>query len=401
MVGGSCFLDLIEWWGWSVSTEVSDPGLEILVASRKILVSGPLTLSLRMTIIEIVLGTYSFLPEISSVGWCLFLELKNAPKPILRWNYQKLKGPEYWSNSCNTDSVITIIAYSMGVSFRKNILSDALGIPEKEEVAKSLLFPSGRCKLVRDRLLTAAEVDPAEWREMRSSGQVYDMLSDYFPSLKIPIVQKFSNGSRTVFYSAIPLEEYISGSINLTDFNHPLLVLESHLGYENPFDMTPEEGRPKKVNVLGEVLGDYLLVGVIYHTKAQAGGVTIKGVYASKMLGSHYHAVLRLAGEVLPFGRWYSYDDLRPSLRPMTDPPNFSLSNGPGVMFFYQRTTKPSPQEIIVIDDTKILISVKKINQVAELAHLVQTLDFEPTSIKATFVNIEARIEFEIELRKG
>jgi hypothetical protein len=103
--------DLATNYVWTISPFEPSTDTIVLVdlANRHLTVSRGKNLGdLGSVILAIITGTYS-----SSEYGKAFLKCMNGsvPKVKVRYQTKDLTGPQYWSNSCNIDSVLAIIAY--------------------------------------------------------------------------------------------------------------------------------------------------------------------------------------------------------------------------------------------------------------------------------------------------
>lgn len=298
---------------------------------------------------------------------------------------RNLSGPKYWSNSCNTDSILSFIAFSEPSAYRKLIL-DSVDLLDTRPKTLSLLSeifnPVGECSLLR-RKLFGGETD------MVSAGHSYDLLTDLFPMLKIPVVSR----NHTIFYSSIPLEDYLSGDIDISKINHPVLVLENHLGYRYPQSRKPEKDRPSKKFKLVSHTKKWKLIGVTY----LAGAEPSQEIFQTRKLGAHYYSVVETRDGPVKF------DDLEPEGKPTDLGKKFSRRGRDiGVLYFFVNRGALTPQPLVVVNDTLIWISKR-------LEKLIEEMDYKKPGthiyvskdkIVAIFDLVSQRIKFEKTLRK-
>lgn len=299
-------------------------------------------------------------------------------------------GPEYWSNSCNVDSIIAFIAFSSGDHWRtlmENYGLHVSGIERKEEVSsflEGIHRSKGKCVnirnlLLRDKPSLKTSPNPNGW-EMRAVGEIYDLMSGFFPRLKIPILD--SKSKITYLYSSIPLETYL-GDPEFEDPNFNILVFENNFGFRNPTSFQKEVPGPKH-RLLAEKIFDekYELCGIIYLSGVSISGDTLEDIMGTSSLGTHYTSLIRIPVSyefskdtkgkpiVKSKSRWVYYDDLNRKVQRVEKFSNsflktFGVLNGaPKAQFyFYQRRVNLDPQMIVIAPYLITLSKKIKIDQ--------------------------------------
>lgn len=382
---------LADKWLWTVSSiqpALSNTSkIKVFLGTRsvKVYIGQDLT-DLAATILAVFSGVYGETIYDQELLGCL-----GASKKVkVKYFSKDLTGPSYWSNSCPVDSLLSIISFSSGVPWRALIEVDVIKKQELKtiNISKELYLPQGKCKVTRKSLV-------GESTKTRRVGEIYDLLTDVFPSLKFPVVKKHPSGDYSTFYSSFPLEDFIEG--NLQDFNYPLLVLENNLSYSDPESLKPEPQRPLKKKILEtEILdGKYELCGVIYQSGVESLGEDLEEIHQTKSLGTHYYSALKL-----PDQRWYIYDDLTKKVKLILTNKISYYGRDPGILYFYQRRLPLIKKSLVVLSDLKIEVDIKEAKLVAELSKLFQTADYNKDSIVITFSSLEKRIDFELKIRK-
>jgi hypothetical protein len=258
---------------WRIIRSSTKTGkLEIVVdlADREIEVKGVINETLYPTLLEIVSGTYAPSPP-SFFGKCT-----PGRRQKVKFLTDNLKGPKYWSNSCNIDSVLAILAYSTGISWRGLMMLSEITNPSesKMDILRELHSPRGACSVTRNILrdLPFSKLQKRGVWKMRRAGEIYDLITDIFPELKIPITEE-SDKTRSTMRSSIALEDFIDGTIQPNDLiNQTHLVFENNLVYEDLESSEQEEDKPEKVDYLEPlILGEeYELCGIVFHEGVSA-----------------------------------------------------------------------------------------------------------------------------------
>lgn len=382
---------------WKISRLTDRPGqTEIVVdsSSREIDILGNISKDVEDVLLEIVSGTYSRF----SFGRCS----SSSNRPKVTFLITSLKGPKYWSNSCNIDSVLAILAYSTGISWRGLMMLSELKEPSsrKKDILKELHLPKGTCSVTRNILgdLPFSKLKKGGVWKMRRTGEIYDLITDIFPQLKIATVKR----SHTTFRSLLALEDFIDGSIKIEDLkNQPHLVFENNLLYEHTDSLEPEEEKPEKINHLSLTLfNSYELCGIVFHEGVSPVSGPLEDIHSRHSLGHHYYSMLKLPDE-----KWYYYNDLEGGNFIQEDLESLSSRNGDvGVLYFYQRYRPLEKEKIVVRTPVKMDVSLDFTNEVAEYSNLASTIEFigEGTPegfIRVTFDDSDNRVEFERMLR--
>lgn len=294
-------------------------------------------------------------------------------------------GPSYWINSCNVDSILSFLAFSERPEWRKLMLASVNLKDDTKEVLKEILYPEGKCFLLRKRLF-------GNRREMVGVGHSYDLLTDLFPHLKIPVTT-----NKTIFYSSIPLEDYLAGDISINKINYPILVLENHLGYDNPQSFFPERNRPTKKRILKAKMGKWQLIGVTYLSGVGPVVDNEKEMFQMSRLGDHYYSIVKTTGG------WVEFDDLSPKGKKTNLGENFSKKGKDvGVMYYFVNLSKIKSEKMVVIDDKTVWVSRRLESQVKKNITSLKgvKVSISKNKIVIDFDKIETRVEFEEKLRK-
>lgn len=343
-------------FGWAISFSsslerdhiVADVALRTISLSRR-----DISKDSMMMILLMVTGVYSLNEYGRSIAGCSGVAFKYK----VSYNISGLEGPLYWSNSCNSDSIFAILAHTSGFAWRGMMTKSTMNNPTelKEKIMAEITNPGKKCEVMRTSLVGGD-------RSMQRAGHIYDLLTDTFPELKIPILQRYSNGDYSTFHSILSLESYLEGDPTIDwDINFPLLVFENNLQYSDIESLSPEKDRPPKVRTLSEVILDhYELCGVVYHSGAQpVTGSEVRTIAKESKLGDHYYSKIKALD-----GQWYLYDDTKPVFSPTNLKRISRHQKDPAVLFFYQRTIPLAPRKIVVSSDLTIEVSLDLLDQI-------------------------------------
>lgn len=371
---------------WEISFDEDIDFMKVNPVSRKIFVySGLDTTNPQVQNILLSLAIGSRPDRICLRG----TSSKNMVSGKILYDFPEGFGPEYWSNSCNVDSIIAFMAFSSGDYWRTLMENYNLHVSEierKEEVSsflEGIRRSKGKCVNIRNLLLRhnpslKPNPNPGGW-EMRAVGEIYDLMLGLFPRLKIPV---FDNKSKiTYLYSSIPLETYL-GDPEFEDPNFNILVFENNFGFRNPTSFQKEVPGPKHRLLAEKIFDDkYELCGIIYLSGVSISGDTLEDIMGTSALGTHYTSLIRIPisfefgkrkgkSVVKSKSRWVYYDDLNRKVHRVEKFSNSFLKtfgvleDAPKAQFyFYQRRVNLDPQMIVIAPYLITLSKKIKIDQ--------------------------------------
>lgn len=313
---------------------------------------------------------------------CMYNFLSDRQKPKV-----KTQGLfRNFSNSCYLDSLLMILLFSKPDFYRREILTKEVQQPSEklcstkskistkaEELAfarevqkqfredfKSLRKGGiGMCSKIRSLLTKCL---PEMGMDSYNSSEIYSLISDIFPSIKIPPVKvgyyknrKLDNVFNSPSQALFQMWDYMEPPPedgprvvwdNLIREGPEVIVFQN--GMSPPIEHF-NSTEPEKVRVWDEklqkpvfklqtkskkfseyIIGKkYRLFAIVYII---GGKPTIEGHWG----GGHYTSMFRWYGN----GEWYNYDDMSPSWKKIPDFTDDYLDSGRGIfpeLFFYER----------------------------------------------------------------
>jgi hypothetical protein len=382
--------------------EISPKTKSVTVGLRTITIPQKITPSIFSCALQISRGVYSDTKYGQELSKCLtqkiFGETFNKPQILYDLTFRAVAGPSYWSNSCNIDSILAIVAYTSGPSWRI-FMQIEKPTKEREAIIDEIKLPIGVCETTRRQLLILQPaLKPNVW-VMRSAGEMYDLLSDYFPLFKIPVLKFHSNGISTTFHSSISTFDFVSGTEDIAwnRLNYSHLVFEDNLEYQNPCNMIQEPHRPPKKALISEkILNErYGLCAIVYLLGVRrTQGESLLDIFKTENLGVHYYTKIKLMDQ-----KWYYYDDTSKNGQILLTSNNGALGkihedNGASAqLYFYERLTTLDPENIVVNDSKTMTFPHSFLREVKRGYILKQTYINE--KVKVTFDSVKHRTKFE------
>jgi hypothetical protein len=297
----------------------------------------------------------------------------------------------YWSNSCNIDSLTTMILASKASVFREAIFTTNPMTLSSTNFSVSCR-KNNRIETIEDwrdfvdrfssilisdyHSMTSKDINDVMCTDLRSTvvecltdmkkgkswkfynvAEIYDLYTDMFPRLKIHSIPYISINNKTGVTSEITNIDNPASSFTFWDFMHDITTEEvdpettafRNIDWEkinSPFLVFKNEGLniQKLGSIESEVIYDeeeiiltknrHFDETILNGRYEMIGAVILEGVSPGEEGGVHYHSCIKT------YEGWVYYDDVGPKYKKLPKFPKIILTEVKGrkpEMYFYQR----------------------------------------------------------------